>query len=277
MAAWLIRQDKSVLELLSGDTTLLNSTLAAHYGGLLDQRYRAAAEQHRRTLVASGATPAVLAAIDAEWFPVNGLREAGRGGLFGMSVVLAKNSAGERSSPVKRGFWTVHHLLGRHFPPPPADVPELPKSEQQADRSLRELLKAHVSDNQCALCHRHFDHLGLTMEGFDAIGRARTRDAAGRPIDARVILADGSAVEGIPGLADYVLQQRRGEFLQTLCRRFLGYALGRSVQLSDQSLLEQMQAALEAGDGRFSILVDQVVRSPQFRMVRNREFSTAGP
>ncbi|MGV2342134.1 MAG UNVERIFIED_CONTAM: DUF1585 domain-containing protein [Planctomycetaceae bacterium] len=91
------------------------------------------------------------------------------------------------------------------------------------------------------------------------------------------MLADGSAVEGIPGLADYVVQQRRSEFLQTLCRRFLGYALGRSVQLSDQSLLEQMQAALEAGDGRFSILVDQVVRSPQFRMVRNREFSTAGP
>ena len=277
MAAWLIRQDKSVLELLSGDTTLLNARLAAHYGGLLQQRYRAAADQRRHELAASGASAAVLASIDEEWLPVDGLREAGRGGLFGMSVVLAKNSAGERSSPVKRGFWTVHHLLGRHFPPPPADVPELPKSEQLADRSLRELLKAHVSDTQCALCHRHFDHLGLTMEGFDAIGRARTKDAAGRPIDARVLLADGSAVEGIPGLADYVVQQRRSEFLQTLCRRFLGYALGRSVQLSDQSLLEQMQAALEAGDGRFSILVDQVVRSPQFRMVRNREFSTAGP
>lgn len=277
MATWLIRHDKSVMELLSGDTTLLNARLAAHYGGLLEQRYRDAADQHRRRLTTSGATAAALAAIDQEWLPVVGLREAGRGGLFGMSVVLAKNSAGERSSPVKRGFWTVHHLLGRHFPPPPADVPELPKNEQLADRSLRELLNAHVSDNQCALCHRHFDHLGLTMEGFDAIGRARTKDAAGRPIDARVMLADGSAVEGIPGLADYVVQQRRSEFLQTLCRRFLGYALGRSVQLSDQSLLEQMQAALEAGDGRFSILVDQVVRSPQFRLVRNREFSTAGP
>jgi hypothetical protein len=191
--------------------------------------------------------------------------------------VLAKNSAGERSSPVKRGFWTVHHLLGRHFPPPPADVPELPKNEQQADRSLRELLAVHVSDAQCAMCHRHFDHFGLTMEGFDAIGRARTKDAAGRPIDNRVTLADGSTIDGIPGLADYVLRHRRSEFLQTFCRRFLGYALGRSVQLSDQSLLDQMQTALEAGDGKFSVLVEQVVRSPQFRSVRNREFTTAGP
>ncbi len=276
-ATWLMQQDRSITELLSGDTSLLNSRLAAHYGGILEQHYRQAAELRRRTLTAAGAAPQQLAEVAREWLPVSGLREAGRGGLFGMSVVLAKNSAGERSSPVKRGFWTVHHLLGRHFPPPPADVPELPKNEQQADRSLRELLAVHVSDAQCAMCHRHFDHFGLTMEGFDAIGRARTKDAAGRPIDNRVTLADGSTIDGIPGLADYVLRHRRSEFLQTFCRRFLGYALGRSVQLSDQSLLDQMQTALEAGDGKFSVLVEQVVRSPQFRSVRNREFTTAGP
>lgn len=276
-ATWLMQQDRSITELLSGDTSLLNARLAAHYGGILEQNHRQAAELRRRTLTAAGATPQQLAEVAREWLPVSGLREAGRGGLFGMSVVLAKNSAGERSSPVKRGFWTVHHLLGRHFPPPPADVPELPKNEQQADRSLRELLAVHVSDAQCAMCHRHFDHFGLTMEGFDAIGRARTKDAAGRPIDNRVTLADGSTIDGIPGLADYVLRHRRSEFLQTFCRRFLGYALGRSVQLSDQSLLDQMQTALEAGDGKFSVLVEQVVRSPQFRSVRNREFTTAGP
>ncbi|MFM7056876.1 MAG: DUF1592 domain-containing protein, partial [Planctomycetota bacterium] len=177
-ATWLIQQDRSVTELLTGDTSLLNARLAAHYGGVLEQRYRESAERRRRQLSAAGAGPQDLAAVSHEWIPVSGLREAGRSGLFGMSVVLAKNSAGERSSPVKRGFWTVHHLLGRHFPPPPADVPELPENEQQADRSQRELLAAHVSDAQCAMCHRHFDHLGLTMEGFDAIGRARTKDAA---------------------------------------------------------------------------------------------------
>ncbi|MFM8479371.1 MAG: DUF1592 domain-containing protein, partial [Planctomycetaceae bacterium] len=171
-ATWLIQQDRSITELLSGDTSLLNARLAAHYGGILEQNYRQATELRRRTLTAAGAEPQQLAAVAREWLPVSGLRAAGRGGLFGMSVVLAKNSAGERSSPVKRGFWTVHHLLGRHFPPPPADVPELPKNEQQADRSLRELLAVHVSDAQCAMCHRHFDHFGLTMEGFDAIGRA---------------------------------------------------------------------------------------------------------
>ena len=276
-AVWLIQQDRSVTELLTGDIGFLNGRLASHYGGVLEQRYRVAAAARREAIVQAGGSKEQLEAVRFEWLEVSGFREAGRGGLFGMGVVLAKNSAGERSSPVKRGFWTVHHLLGRHFPPPPADVPELPKSEQQAERSLRELLAAHVADSQCALCHRHFDSLGLAMEGFDAIGRARTKDAAGRSIDARAVLPDGTTVEGIPGLADYVLEHRREEFLQTLCRRFLGYALGRSVQLSDQTLLDEMRVGLESGGGRFSVLVDCVVRSPQFRMVRNREFTTAGP
>ena len=277
MAMWLIRQDRSVTELLASDTGFLNARLAGHYGGLLEQHYQKAAAARRQILAAAGAPKQQLDAVSEEWLEVRGFREAGRGGLLGMGVVLAKNSAGERSSPVKRGFWTVHHLLGRHFPPPPADVPELPKNEQQADRSLRELLAAHVADSQCAMCHRHFDSLGLALEGFDAIGRSRTKDAAGRPIDARAVLPDGSTVEGVPGLTDYVLAQRRQEFLQTFCRRFLGYALGRSVQLSDQSLLDDMLAALESDGARFSVLVDRVVRSSQFRMVRNREFTTAGP
>ena len=113
-----------------------------------------------------------------------------------------------------------------------------------------------------------------TADGVAAEARRMLADAR---IDNRVTLADGSTIDGIPGLADYVLRHRRSEFLQTFCRRFLGYALGRSVQLSDQSLLDQMQTALEAGDGKFSVLVEQVVRSPQFRSVRNREFTTAGP
>jgi hypothetical protein len=277
LAMWLIQQDRPVTELLIGDTGFLNARLAGHYGGLLEQSYRTAAAARKTELAAAGASRQQLDAVGEEWLQINGFRQAGRGGLLGMAVVLAKNSAGERSSPVKRGFWTVHHLLGRHFPPPPADVPELPKNEQQADRSLRELLAAHVADSQCAMCHKHFDSLGLALEGFDAIGRSRTKDAAGRPIDATAVLLDGKTVEGVTGLADYLLEQRRQEFLQTLCRRFLGYALGRSVQLSDQSLLDEMQTALESDGMRFSVLVDRVVRSPQFRMVRNREFTTAGP
>ena len=188
-----------------------------------------------------------------------------------MAVVLAKNSAGDRTSPVKRGFWSVHHLLGQHFPPPPADVPELPKSEATSDRTIRELLLAHVADAQCNLCHRHFDSLGLALEGFDATGRTRSQDLAGRPIDNTAVLPDGSRVTGVSGLADYVLQQRRDDFTETLCRRFLGYALGRSVQLSDEPLLDELQTALEQNQYRPSILFEKVVLSPQFRHIRGQE------
>ena len=132
-------------------------------------------------------------------------------------------------------------------------------------------LLAHVADAQCNLCHRHFDSLGLALEGFDATGRTRSQDLAGRPIDNTAVLPDGSRVTGVSGLADYVLQQRRDDFTETLCRRFLGYALGRSVQLSDEPLLDELQTALEQNQYRPSILFEKVVLSPQFRHIRGQE------
>ncbi len=263
----LLQQDRPLTELLNGDSTLLNERLAQHYGGILEQNYQQARLNRRNQLAAAGTRETTQAEAQA-WLPVQGLREAGRSGIFGMAVVLAKNSAGDRTSPVKRGFWSVHHLLGQHFPPPPADVPELPKSEAGSDRTMRELLVAHVADPQCAMCHRHFDSLGLALEGFDATGRARTHDLGGRPIDNTALLPDGTTTTGIPGLADYVLQKRLDDFLETLCRRFLGYALGRSVQLSDQPLLDDMKSALEHNNYRPSVLFEQVVLSPQFRQQR---------
>ena len=191
-----------------------------------------------------------------------------------MPVILAKNSAGQRTSPVKRGFWVVHHLLGQHFPPPPADVPELPKTEKEASKTIRELLAEHTSNRQCAMCHVHFDGLGLTMEGFDAIGRSRARDLAGRAIQATGPLPGGHTAEGISGLIDYVETHRMHDFDRTLCRKFLGYALGRSVILSDQPLLQEMEKRLKT-EGRFSVLFETVVLSPQFRQQRGREYVEA--
>lgn len=274
-AADLIRRDCAVTELLTADRTLVNGRLAAHYGGLQEQQYLQLLSERRQSLKNAGDGIMTEERLKQEWYPVTGLKQSGRGGLFGMAVILTKNSAGERTSPVKRGFWGIHHLLGQHFPPPPADVPELPKNEKMADRTIRELLAAHVADSQCALCHRHFDALGLAMEGFDAIGRARTTDSAGRKIDNVATLPDGNEATGIPGLIEYVGQHRRDDFLRTLCRKFLGYALGRSVILSDQPLLDEMKTALERNEFRFSVLFETVVRSPQFRNQRSREFVTA--
>ena len=113
------------------------------------------------------------------------------------------------------------------------------------------------------------------MEGFDGIGRSRTKDSAGRSIDNLAKLPNGETARGIPGLIEYIEQDRREEFLQTLCRKFLGYALGRSVQLSDEPLLAEMKSRLAANDYRFSALFEVVVRSPQFRQQRGRDFVTA--
>ena len=250
-----IQNDRSVLELLHSDATYVNGILAKHYGGEIAKQYQA------------------VSSNPAEWHRVTGLRSEGRGGLIGMGVILTKLSKGERTSPVKRGFWAVHHLLGQHFPPPPNDVPELPPNEKQAAKTIRELIVAHTENPKCAMCHVHFDSLGMALEGFDPIGRIRTKDLAGRAIDNAATLPDGKTAQGISGLIEYIEQSRRDEFVRTLCRKFLGYALGRSVVLSDEPLLKEMKQALERSEYRFSAMFETVVRSPQFRNRRGSELT----
>jgi len=249
-----VQNDLPITMLLHSDITFVNGVLAKHYGGDIEKQYQAKSKN------------------PAEWHQVSGLRTAGRGGLFGMGVILTKSSKGERTSPIKRGFWTVHHLLGQHFPPPPADVPELPANEKQTAQTIRELIVAHTTNPKCAMCHTHFDGLGMALEGFDPIGRTRAKDLAGRPIDDTAQFPGGETGKGIPGLIDYIEKHRRQEFVQTFCRKFLGYALGRSVLLSDQPLLNEMESALQANDYRISVLFETVVRSPQFRMQRGSDF-----
>jgi hypothetical protein len=252
LATHLIRRDRPVTGLLNGDTTLVNKRLAQHYGLSFPSE--------------SG----------DEWREVAGLHQQGRSGLLGMAVFLTKNSQPQRTSPVKRGFWVVHHLLGEHIPAPPADVVALPAKETDTNgKTIRQLLASHTDDAKCARCHVRFDSIGLAMEGFDAIGRSRTKDLAGRPADNLVELPSGGKAHGVPEYSQYLVSQRADDFTGTLGRKFLGYALGRSLQLSDQPLLDAMQTKLRAHDYRFGILFETVVTSPQFRNQRCRDFSTA--
>ncbi|MBL8865701.1 MAG: DUF1592 domain-containing protein [Planctomycetia bacterium] len=249
--AAIVRNDEPILQLLTGDSTYVNKPLAAHYG-----------------LPFPGAGD--------EWVRVEGLRKHGRSGLFGMAVVLARHSQPQRTSPVKRGFWVVHKLLGEHIPPPPPDVAVLPAKETDTNgKTIRELLAAHVADAKCAKCHQRFDSYGLGMEGFDPTGRARSKDLAGRPVDDRVRWPDGTETRGTPAFADRVAASRLDEFTDTLCRKFLGYALGRSLLLSDQPLLDRMRAELGANGYRLAPLFELVATSPQFRQQRGRDFSAA--
>lgn len=256
LMAYIVERDLPVTELLASNQTFVNAVLAKHYGGEIERQF-----QLEKARASAQDTPDT-------WYRVEGLKASGRGGLFGMAVVLAKNSAGERTSPVKRGFWTVHRLLGQHFPPPPADVPELPKNEKEASHTIRELLAAHAADAKCAMCHVHFDGFGLAMEGFDPLGRSRTVDLAGRKIDDTATLPKGETAKGIPALIEHIERHRRRDFVKTLCRKFLGYALGRSVELSDQPLLDEMEADLEKSGYRIGVLFEKTVTSPQFKTRR---------
>lgn len=267
----LIQQDQPIDELLHSDATFVNETLAKYYGGSIDVQFRRQRADHLKRLGLS-----VPADPKSDWYRVEGLRSIGRGGLFGMPVILAKNSAGPRTSPVKRGFWVVHHVLGQHFPPPPANVPDLPKTEKESAKTIREMLAQHTKHPQCAMCHVHFDGLGLTMEGFDAVGRPRTKDLAGRAIQPVGPLPGGKSAEGISGLIDHVEKHRRQEFERNLCRKLLGYALGRSVLLSDQPLLQEMEKNLQS-ERRFSMLFETIVLSSQFRRQRSRDYAATSP
>jgi hypothetical protein len=189
-------------------------------------------------------------------------------------VFLTKNSQPQRTSPVKRGFWVVHKLLGEHIPPPPANVAVLPAKETDTNgKTIRQLMKLHVEDANCARCHQRFDPIGLAMEGFDPIGRSRTKDLAGRPVDNVVALPSGTETRGVPEFGSYLAKHRKAEFTTTLAHKFLGYALGRSLQLSDQPLLEKIQAELMKDDAKLSAAFELVAASPQFRTQRCKDFS----
>ena len=258
----LIKRDQPVIELLSSDATLVNARLAKHYGIPFSQPMR----QSKR----SGETASEL------WSRVDGMRQKGRGGLLGMAVFLTKFSQPERTSPVKRGFWVFHKVLGQHIPAPPDDVAVLPAKETDTNgKTIRELLKLHTDDAKCARCHQRFDPIGLSMEGFDPIGKTRNRDLAGRTVDNVVHLPNGKEARGVAEFGQFLAVERRDEFVETLCRKFLGYALGRSLVLSDQPLLEKMENELKRSDFRFSSLFETVVLSHQFLNQRCRDFSIA--
>ena len=244
----LAQRNGSVLELLDGTHTFANPVLARHYG-FPD------------------------ANDGAGWRRVENAHESGRGGLLPMSVFLTANSPGLRTSPVKRGYWVVRRVLGERIPPPPPQVPELPDDEAElGDLSLRKMLAKHREDESCATCHERFDSVGLVFEDYGPIGERREKDLGGRPVDVGAVFPDGSKGEGLKGLRRYLGEQRRADFVDNLCRKFLAYALGRSLLLSDDALVETMKNSLARSDYRFQSMVETIVTSPQFLQKRGGDY-----
>jgi hypothetical protein len=242
----LFQKNTPVLDVLSADYTFLNEDLARHYG--------------------------IPNVEGPEWRRVDGVRKYSRGGVLAQATTLAKQSGASRTSPILRGNWVSEVLLGERLPKPPKGVPPLPDDAAAAEElTVRQLVEKHVRDPKCAVCHVRIDPYGFALENFDAIGRYRENETGDRPIDARSKLSDGTALDGFAGLQNYLVNTRRDAFVGQFCRKLLGYALGRSVQLSDEPLLDEMQAALQAGDYRVAAAVETIVRSPQFRNIRGKD------
>lgn len=249
-------QGGSVLDLLDANYVIVNAVLARHYG---------------IPFPAPSGTEAGHPEAD-RWAKVEGARQYGRGGVLPMAVFLTKNSPGLRTSPVKRGYWVVRRLLGEHIPPPPPEVPELPKDEAKlGDHTLAELLAQHRAHPSCAGCHRRFDALGLAFEGYGPIGEARTRDLGGRPVETTVAFPDGRQGNGLDGLRQYLKARRTEDFLNHFCNQLLAYALGRTLLPSDQFTIDQIRATIEKENLRLDRLVEEIVISPQFLTRRGRE------
>jgi Protein of unknown function (DUF1585)/Protein of unknown function (DUF1588) len=162
----------------------------------------------------------------------------------------------------------VQKVLGIRVPPPPPVVPELPSDESKSDLPVRDMLARHRSNPFCAACHQRFDSFGLAYEGYGPIGDVRTKDLAGRPVDTAVIYPGGIDGVGFDGLRDFIRDHRQDQFINNLCRKLLSYSLNRTLQLSDEALVDTMQTNLAAHGYGFDSMVETIVMSPQFRNKR---------
>ncbi len=241
------QSDASVLTFFDANHTFLNQALAEHYE--------------------------IPGVTGNDWRRVEGVKQFGRGGILGLGATLAKQSGASRTSPILRGNWVAEVLLGDKLPRPPKDVPQLPEDEATETLTVRELTKKHTSDPLCAGCHARIDGYGFALEGYDAIGRRRTRDLGDRPIDTQAQVFDGTTVEGADGLRSYLLTKKRDVVLRQFCRKLLGYSLGRGVMLTDRPLIAEMNAQLRNHDHRFTAALETIVRSQQFREIRGKEMA----
>ncbi len=240
----MFQSNGSVLDILDADYTFLNDALAKHYG--------------------------IPGVSGPEWRRVAGVKKHARGGILALATTLTKQSGASRTSPILRGNWLSEVVLGEKLPRPPKNVPQLPETAPDG-LTERQLIERHSAQPACMKCHARMDPFGFALENFDAIGRFREHDAGGLAIDSRTTLPDGTKIDGLAGLRDYLLTKRRADFIRQFNRKLLGYALGRSVQLSDLPLLTEMQTVLEANDYNVASAVLAIVRSRQFREIRGRE------
>jgi len=238
-----LREDKSVIDLLSTDYTFLNERLAEHYGikGIYGNEFRRVK-----------------------------LEDPRRYGLLGQASILALTSYPNRTAPTIRGKWVLEQLLGTPPPPPPPNVPSLKEDTTIVKMTMRQRMEAHRVNPACAACHKMMDPLGFALENFDGIGGWRDVTAPGAPpIDSAGALPDGTPFHGPDGLRE-VLLKKKDMFVETFTERLLTYALGRGVEEYDHPVIRKITSEAAADNQRWSSIILGIVNSTPFQMRRVR-------
>lgn len=241
----IVREDRSLLELLDADYTFLNDRLADLY----DIPGVRGGEMRKVTLPAGSP----------------------RGGVLTQGTMLVVTSNPTRTSPVKRGLFVLENLLGTPAPPAPDKVPQLEEAATQfADHrpQLRELLAKHRESALCASCHARMDPLGLALENFNAMGMWRDLES-GQPIDASGQLLSGAAFRNVAELKKILVNEHRQDYYRCITQKLLTFALGRGLEDYDEHTVDLIVERLERNGGKFSALLQGVVESAPFQRIRH--------
>lgn len=234
----ILRHNRSVLDFLHADYVIVNERLAQHYGlpGVFGNDFRR----------------------------VNLPPEHRRGGLLTQAGLLAMNSDGKDSHPLKRGIWLLENLLNDPPPPPPPAVPQIDLADPEiAKLSLKERMADHRNQAACRSCHLKIDPWGIALENFDAIGGFRTH-VRGKPADATSELFNRQTINGVDGLKRFLLQNRQDQFARALVEKLTTYAIGRPLSFADRAEVERITSELRKQDDGLQTLIKLIIRSELF-------------
>jgi hypothetical protein len=235
-----MREDRSVLDLMNADYTFVNERLARHYG--------------------------IPNVFGSEFRRVS-LTDESRRGILGKGAVLLVTSHPTTTSPVLRGKWVLENLVGAPPPPPPADLDTALKSDPpgSAPKTMREQMERHRTNPVCANCHQVMDPIGFALENFDLVGAWRTKDGNGLPLNTADVMTDGTKVDGVVSLRQ-ALVRRPDVFVQTLTEKLMVYALGRGLTYEDMPEVRKVVRGAAQKGYRFSALIQGIVESVPFTM-----------
>jgi Protein of unknown function (DUF1592)/Protein of unknown function (DUF1588)/Protein of unknown function (DUF1587)/Protein of unknown function (DUF1585)/Protein of unknown function (DUF1595) len=237
-----LRDDRSVVDLLTTDYTFINQRLAEHYGiqGVYGNEFRRIA-----------------------------VNDPKRQGLLGQASIMAVTAYPNRTAPTIRGKWVLEQILGTPPPPPPANVPALKFDENEKVLTMRQRMEEHRVSPQCAVCHRIMDPIGFALENFDGLGKWRDHEGD-EAIDSSGVLPDGTPFDGPTGLRDILVTKRRDVYVENFTERLLTYAMGRGVEEYDRPIIRKIVREAAADNHKWSAIILGIVKSKPFQLIQAR-------